>query len=837
MATEQLLDILNARPPTHERLDFRRWVENLPVGAYMCDPNGLITYFNQHAERMWGRTPNLNDPADRFCGSFKLFAADGSPVTHDQCWMALALRNGKAYKAQETVVERPDGRRLTVLAHANPLWDDTGKLIGAINVLVDVSDRSRADRAESLLAAIVKSSDDAIYSRDLQGRILSWNSGAERLYGYEADEIIGQPIQLITPADKSEPERAIVERICFYERVEHFETVRLTKDGRRVDISLSMSPILNSSGQIVGISKIARDITAQKEAERAFVALKDTLAQQLADLWRLHEMCVRLSTTLELEPILNETLGTAVALEGTDLGLLSLCDSEQDTLRVGASCGFSDEFLRAVESVPPGSGCCGTCFAQRQRIIVEDTETDPLFEPYRKLARQAGSRAVHSTPLITRSGKLVGVLSTHFRQPHRPSDREIHLIDLCARQAVDFIENAQLYAQLREADRRKDEFLATLAHELRNPLAPISNALHILHLSGDMPPATQRVCEIMEQQCNHLVRLVEDLLEVSRFTRGKIDLRKEPVELARVIQSAVDTSRPLIEAAGHQLAISISPEVITLEADPVRLAQIISNLLNNSAKYTEPGGQIWLSAQREGTEVTISVRDTGMGIPAEMLPRVFDMFAQVDPTLKRSQGGLGIGLTLAKNLVQMHGGQIEARSDGLGKGSEFVIRLPVLSAMLTAVAAPSPPRTTGPLPVRRILVVDDTRAAVYILGRLLEALGQEVRTAGSAAAALNMIQQERPDVIISDIAMPKMDGYELAHHLRQMPGMEGVVLVALTGYGQDSDRKHARDSGFDYHLVKPVSLNALQELLATLQLASDRTMPQRAATANTIQTA
>ncbi len=394
-------------------------------------------------------------------------------------------------------------------------------------------------------------------------------------------------------------------------------------------------------------------------------------------------------------------------------------------------------FCKPIESVPPGSGCCGTCFAQRQRIVVEDTETDPLFEPYRELARQAGFRAVHSTPLITRSGKIVGVLSTHFRQPHRPSDREIHLIDLCARQAVDFIENAQLYAQLREADRRKDEFLATLAHELRNPLAPDQQrAAHPAPLRRNAAGDPARSAKSWNNSAIIWFDWSKICLEVSRFTRGKIDLRKEPVELARVIESAVDTSRPLIEAAGHQLAISISPDVITLDADPVRLAQIISNLLNNAAKYTEPGGQIWLSAQREGNEVLISVRDTGMGIPAEMLPRVFDMFAQVNPTIKRSQGGLGIGLTLAKNLVQMHGGQIEARSEGLGKGSEFVVRLPVSVRQADRRRRPlAAANNRTPCPVRRILVVDDAQAAVYMLGRLLEALGQEVRTASSAAAA------------------------------------------------------------------------------------------------------
>ena len=444
-------------------------------------------------------------------------------------------------------------------------------------------------------------------------------------------------------------------------------------------------------------------------------------------------------------------------------------------------------------------------------------------------SRKAGFRAVHSTPLITRSGKIVGVLSTHFRRPHRPSDREFHLIDLCTRQAVDFIENAQLYAQLRDADRRKDEFLATLAHELRNPLAPISNALHILRLSGELPPGTERVRDIMERQVNHLVRLVEDLLEVSRVTSGKIALRKERVELARVVENAVDTSRPLIEAAGHQLAIAISPDLITLDADPVRLAQIIANLLNNAAKYTQSGGQIWLTAQYIDNEVLISVRDNGMGIPSHMLPRVFEMFAQVNPTIKRAQGGLGIGLTLAKNLVQMHGGQIEAHSEGLGKGSEFIVRLPLAATTITPPTSPSPPSFITPLSRHRILVVDDTHAAVYMLGKLLEVLGQEVYTANSAHSALETAAAKRPEVVISDIAMPNMDGYELAHRLRQLPDMQDAVLVALTGYGQDADRHRALESGFDQHLVKPVGLEALQKLLASLEHTPDSGLARRTA--------
>jgi signal transduction histidine kinase len=340
------------------------------------------------------------------------------------------------------------------------------------------------------------------------------------------------------------------------------------------------------------------------------------------------------------------------------------------------------------------------------------------------------------------------------------------------------------------ANRLKDEFLATLSHELRNPLAPISNSLHLLRLSNDAGPATLRIHEILDQQVNHMVRLVDDLLDISRITSGKIELRKEPVELAAIIAGAVETSRPHIEAAGLQLALSLPPEPITLEADPVRLGQVIANLLNNAAKYTAAGGQIWLTARQHACEAVLSVRDSGVGIPADMLHRVFDLFSQVNATIGRAQGGLGIGLTLAKSLVELHGGHIEAQSEGLGMGSTFVITLP------TALHAPRPAVTTRalqncstPLPARRILVVDDMRDAGYVLGKLLEALGQQVHTLQHSRAALEHARRERPEVIISDIGMPDMDGYELARRMRREPGLQGVVLVALTGYGREGDRR------------------------------------------------
>jgi len=630
-------------------------LQRLPAGAYLCDSDGLITYFNDHAVRIWGRAPQLNNPADRFCGSFKLYSSDGKPVAHDQCWMALALKTGHEYNGHGIVIERSDGTRRSVLAHANPIYDEAGNLQGAVNVLVDISDRQRADEVNARLRAIVDSAEDAIISKTLDGVIQSWNVGAEKLFGYSAIEVIGQSITLIIPPEKLSEEQLILSRLRRGERIEHYETVRLSKDGRRIDISLSISPVRDSTDRIIGASKVARDITARKRSEAAVLALQD---------------------------------------------------------------------------------------------------------------------------------------------------------------------------QLQEADKRKDEFLAILAHELRNPLAVIGNSLQLLRLDDGLSPTVDKVREVMEQQSNHLARLVDDLLDASRITRGSIELRRETVDLTLIVANAVQTARPLIDDAGHQLAISLPSTPVLLNADPVRLTQVLGNLLTNAAKYTPAGGQIWLTGRLKDGWAQLSIRDTGLGIPADMLPHVFDMFAQVESSLSRARGGLGLGLALARKLVELHGGRIEVHSAGQGKGSEFLVWLPAA----VSVPLPAPSRVTllkeaSTAALRRILVVDDMNAAAFALGSLLKKLGHHVETARHAALALEAVDRQRPDVVFSDIGMPDIDGYELARRLRQMPDMAGVVLVALTGYGQERDRQKAVEAGFDYHLVKPVSLDALQDLLASLPPAEDLITP------------
>ncbi len=499
-----------------------------------------------------------------------------------------------------------------------------------------LAERERSVQAQTFLASIVETSDDAIISKTLDGTILTWNAGAERLFGYSAKEAIGQAITLVIPRERHDEERALLERLRQGERIDHFETVRVAKDGRRIDMSLTVSPMRNAEGNVVGASKVGRDITHRVQAE------------------------------------------------------------------------------------------------------------------------------------------LV----------------------------------------LRDIDRRKDEFLAILAHELRNPLAPIRNSLHILRLSSSHDPVCERVGDMMERQVNHMVRLVDDLLEVSRITRGKIDLRKECVDMASVVRSSIETSRPLIDAVGHQLSVEFPEEPLMVEGDPVRLAQVFANLLNNAAKYTDPGGRIGIHGSRENGDAVIAVTDTGAGMTRDMLPRIFEMFTQIDRHADRAQGGLGIGLTLVKSLVEMHGGNVWAHSDGPGRGSEFVVRLPLSSAR--AAEHPDAIEEAGRVSPRRVLVVDDNHDAAESMGILLKLLGADVQVAYGGSDALEVIGAYQPAVVLLDIGMPGMDGHEVARRIRQQPQFRDVMLIALTGWGQEEDRRRSQTAGFDYHLTKPADVEALQKLLALL---------------------
>jgi signal transduction histidine kinase len=420
-------------------------------------------------------------------------------------------------------------------------------------------------------------------------------------------------------------------------------------------------------------------------------------------------------------------------------------------------------------------------------------------------------------PLRAR-GRTLGVLAAS-REPSRrtfnPAD--LTMAEALAARAAIALDNARLYKEVENADRQKNEFLSMLAHELRNPLAPIRNALTFLRMSGDNDPDVIWARELIDRQVTHLVRLVDDLLDVSRITRGKIRIELAGVDLAVVVAGAVETSRPLIEAQSHRLEVTLPPEPLWINADQARLSQVLSNLLNNSAKYTPEGGLISISAAREGEEATVRVCDNGMGIPAEMLAKVFDLFTQVDRSLDRSQGGLGIGLTLVQRLVELHGGRVEVASGGPGRGSEFTVRLP-LALSPPQLAPDAAGDTTSPAtPVAqrlRVLIVDDNAEAADSLGRLLRLEGHEVSCAYDGLSAVELADKTRPQVAILDLGLPGIDGFEVARQLRNELEMTELLLIALSGYGQEEDHRRSSEAGFDRHFNKPVDFPRLLKTLA-----------------------
>jgi signal transduction histidine kinase/CheY-like chemotaxis protein len=412
-----------------------------------------------------------------------------------------------------------------------------------------------------------------------------------------------------------------------------------------------------------------------------------------------------------------------------------------------------------------------------------------------------------------------GFVVAGSRQLDFPVQTDRLLLGVGANQAAVVLQHKRTEAAFQELDRRKDEFLAILAHELRNPMAPLSNCLEVLRLAENNPELMEQTRGVMERQVRQMVRLVDDLMDVSRMTRGKIELRRQRIELAAVLESAVEIARPVIEASGHELTVTLPPAPVFLDADLSRLAQVFSNLLNNAAKYTERAGHIRLTAERQESEVVVKVRDDGIGISGDVLPRIFDIFTQGDRSLERAQGGLGIGLSIVRGVVELHGGSVVAHSAGPGQGSEFTVRLPVLQAAIGEIQAPEGDGEPAAVPSHhRILVADDNTDSAESLALLLTLRGSEVRIAHDGWEAVEAAAAFAPDIVLLDIGMPRLNGYEAARKIREQDRGKQVVLIALTGWGQDEDRQRSTDAGFDFHLVKPVDFAELEQLLASLEI-------------------
>ncbi|HZM93594.1 MAG TPA: ATP-binding protein [Vicinamibacterales bacterium] len=565
-------------------------------------------------------------------------------------------------------------------------------------------------------------------------------------------------------------------------------------------------------------SAISRQSRAREHAEAELRESQHQLQMDLADSQLLQRVSAEIIPEGDEQSLYDTIVEAAIAIMQSQHASIQIVDPETRELKLLNARGFTDRAKDLWQSVSlDSSRICGRALATGERVMVSDVEASDFLtgSEDRKVFLGLGVRAVQSTPLYSRTGELLGMISTYWSDPHEPSERAQRLLVIVARQAADLIERRRSADALRDADRRKDEFLMTLAHELRNPLAPIRSAVDLIKRSPQ--PGVEEVRwarDILDRQAALMTRLLDDLLDVGRIARDKLELRTSRVDVGTLIREAADMNRSLVDEFGHSLTVTVPTEPMYLDADPVRLAQVFSNILNNACRYTPSGGRIDVTAERIGDDAVVRVRDTGIGIPGDRLLNIFDMFSQVDRSLERSQRGLGIGLHLVKRLVEMHGGEATAQSDGLGRGSAITVKLPLATDALHAGASPAPSSLEPTqVPARRILVVDDNVDAAQSLAMLLDVCGHETHMAHDGLDAIEAAEQWRPDVILLDIGLPKMNGFEACRQIRQRPWSKDVVIIALTGWGQDVDRRRSQESGFDHHVVKPVEHAALVKLL------------------------
>jgi PAS domain S-box-containing protein len=624
---------------------FREMIDALPVAVYTTDARGNVTHFNRAAVELCGREPVLGN--DQWCVSWKLFRSDGTPLPHDECPMAVALKEGRAVRGQEIIAERPDGTRAWVEPFPTPFFDEAGNVAGGINMLIDITARKQASAAEALLAAIVQSSDDAIISKSLDGIITSWNDSAQRLFGYTSAEVIGRSISILFPPDRLEEEPKIIERLKRGERVDHFETIRVRKDGRQLAISLTISPLKDATGRVVGASKVARDITELK------------------------------------------------------------------------------------------------------RVRAELREAKEIAEA---------------------------------------------------------------------ANQSKDRFLAALSHELRTPLNPVLMTVAAMDMNPELAPAFRDDVAMIRRNVELEVKLIDDLLDLSRVIAGKLTLNMVTVEVNEAVNHVCTTCRPFILEKAIRLRCNVPDASPYVKADPTRLQQVLWNLLRNAAKFTPERGEIDVnvSTNDEG-RVRIQIRDTGIGIAPDVMPRVFDAFEQGDANVTRQFGGMGLGLAISKTLTEMHHGTISVESAGQDRGSTFTLELPLASAPKHSHAAPAKQEREKENGLR-VLFVDDHADTTLVMSKLLSRYGHKVRTAACAADALELAGKEQFDVIVSDIGLPDATGYELMQQIKSRHSMKGI---AMSGYGLEEDLRKSREAGFSHHVVKPANVDQLEQAIRRIVNTSE----------------
>lgn len=555
----------------------------------------------------------------------------------------------------------------------------------------------------------------------------------------------------------------------------------------------------DEKGELLGGFGVAQDITEQKQVEQALqwsVRRNELLTRTAA----------RLLEARDAQQIIEELCAEVMDFLDCDVFFNFVTDDETNRLRLNACAGIPENAAREIEWLDYGVAICGCVASARERIVAADITRSA--DARTALIRGFGIEAYCCHPLMSQ-GKLLGTLSFGSRSRPTFRDEEVDVMQAVSNLVAMAMTRLKMELALREADQRKDEFLATLAHELRNPLAPIRSGLHILKAQSDSKAA--RVQAMMARQVDHIVRLVDDLMEIARIRNGKIVLRMERVDLVEVIRQAVESGGPFLAANGVELSVVTPDQPVHVEGDPVRLAQIVSNLLNNAGKYTEPGGRVEIALAIADGRAMLSVTDTGVGIPKDMLPHVFDLFAQVDRSLGRAQGGLGIGLALVRKLAALHGGDVAAHSDGQGKGSCFTLWLPLALAFDADSHEAGKPAASV---AHRVLVIDDNPDVALSMSMLLETMGVDVQIAVDGPAGVAAAVEFRPMLVLLDLGMPGMDGFETAQRLRATPEGAAATLVALTGWGGEETRARTKAAGFDLHLTKPASVDDLRRALA-----------------------
>jgi PAS domain S-box-containing protein len=819
--TEKSPEVLDAVEKLRRREeDLADFIENAPVGLHWVGADGTILWANQAELDLLGYT------REEYIGHhIAEFHADESVIGD----ILARLTRNETLHDYEARLRCKDGSHRHVMISSN-VRRDGEKFVHTRCFTRDITERKRSEINLFQMAAIIESSDDAIISKKLDSTILSWNPGAERLFGYTPEEAIGQSITMLIPPDQPNEEPQIIERIKRGERIEHYETVRIRKDGKPVDISLTVSPVKDASGTIVGASKIARDISAHKRAVEAQRFLTDASREIASSLD--YETTLK-SVARMAVPALADWCTVDIVEEDGHLKRLAV--EHFDPTKVE----WANELQkRYPDDTNAPQGVYNVLRTGKSELYPEIPDSllvaGAKDAEHLRLLRGIGFSSAIVTPLVAHGRTLGAICFITAESDRHYTTEDVALAENLASSAAIAIDNSRLYRSAQNANRLKDEFIATLSHELRTPLTAILGWAHLLR-SGSLEASTAAsALETIERNARLQAQLVDDLLDVSRIITGKLRLDVRAVDPASFIESAIESLRPAAEAKEVRIQKVMDTGLLSVAADPARLQQVVWNLLSNAVKFTPKGGRVQVRLERINSHLEIAVSDTGAGISPEFLPFVFERFRQADQQTTRQHSGLGLGLAIVRHLVELHGGTVHAESGGKGQGATFVVKLPIVPVYQKnnqEERVHPAARNTLPFfdcPERldhlKVLVVDDESDTRELLRFGISQCGAEVMTAGSAQEALEAIAKDCPNILISDIGMPGEDGYELIRKVRALPAENArkIPAIALTAYARTEDRLRAIRAGYQMHIPKPVELAELVAVIASLVQRSDK---------------